>query len=229
MSRSEPNFILMADDDKQSPVDELRRRALRLFKAADDDRAQGENRRTHLGFAAPAAMPRIEPAPARAFAVGVVTMPAVFIVVVMGALAMFGKPASQPQVKGLAAGVDTLEQPAARIATTATFASSQPRPSIVLGEDRRINSISLDGDRVALHVESPMGSEIVIYDYVEQRVVASAPIVAASLDVGDQLAMLTGPPPAAGLALIMPAGESVVETKRGETPFPPTIKPRVSE
>ncbi len=228
MARAEPNFIMMAEDEAPSPVDQLRRRALRLLQAADE--APGDNdRRPHLGFAAPAAMPSAQPAPARALAVGVITMPAVFIVVVMGALALFGKPASEPRGDVTAAAIATLDQPASRPATSATFASSSSTPAITLGEDRRVTSISLDGDRIALHVESPMGSEIVIYDYVKERVVAAAPIVSASLETGDHLAALTGAPPVASLAIVMPASEPAIETRSGNAPNPPVIKPKSAD
>lgn len=226
MARAEPNFILMAEEETPSPVDQLRRRALRLLQAADE--APDDNdRRPRLGFAAPAAMPPVQPAPARALAVGVITMPAVFIVVVLGALALFGKPASEPRGDAAAPAIATLDQPASRPATSATFASS--RPAITLGEDRRVTSISLDGDRIALHVESPMGSEIVVYDYVGERIVASAPIVSASLETGDELAALTGAPPVASLAIVMPASGPAIETRSANAPNPPAIKPKSAD
>lgn len=225
MARAEPNFIMMAEDEETSPVDHLRRRALRLLQAADEAPDNG-GRRPYQGFAAPAAMGPARPEPARAVAVGVVTMPAVFIVVVMGALALFGKPASEPR----AASIDTLEQPASRPATEATFASSKSAPAISLGEDRRVRSISLDGDRVAMHVESPMGSEIVVYDFVAERVVATAPIVSAALESYDQLAAITGaPPPVVNLATVAPAPESPIESRTATAPVPPTMKPKSAE
>lgn len=228
MARAEPNFIMMAQDDDASPVDQLRRRALRLLQAADE--APDGARSPRRGFAAPAALGPIKPEPARAVAVGVVTMPAVFIVVVMGALALFGKPASEPRALADTASIDRLEQPASRSATAATLASSKSAPAISLGEDRRVTSISLDGDRVAMHVESPMGSQIVVYDFVNERVVATAPIISASLDSRDQLAALTGaPPPVVNLATIAPAAEPLIDTKLADAPIPPTIKPRSAD
>lgn len=226
MARGEPNFILMAEEETPSPVDQLRRRALRLLQAADEAPAESKSR-LHMGFAAPASIAPAQPAPARALAVGVVTMPAVFIVVVMGALALFGKPASEPRGDAAAPTIARLDQPAPGPATSATFASS--KPAITLGEDRRVTGISLDGDRIALHVESPMGSEIVVYDYVEERIVASAPIVSASLETGDELAALTGAPPVASLAIVMPASGPAIETKSGNAPNPPAIKPKSAD
>ncbi|MEK7266400.1 MAG: hypothetical protein AAB227_09915 [Pseudomonadota bacterium] len=229
MSRAEPNFIMMAEAENTSPVDQLRRRALRLMQEAEEA-PENDARRPYQGFAAPAAAGPVKPEPARAFAVGVVTMPAVFIVVVMGALALFGKPASEPGPQAQTAAIDTLDQPARGPATDATFASSKSAPAISLGEDRRVRSISLDGDRVAMHVESPMGDEIVVYDFVSKRVVATAPIVSASLDSADQLAAITGaPPPVVNLAIVAPAVEPLIESGAANAPVPPTMKPKSAE
>lgn len=227
MARGEPNFIMMADEEEPSPVDQLRRRALRLLQAADETPNESKSR-PHMGFAAPAAIAPAGPAPARALAVGVVTMPAVFIVVVMGSLALFGKPASGPRADVSDAAVATLEQPASRSAVSPTFASSKAAPAITLGEDRRVTSISLDGDRVALHVESPMGSEIVVYDYVDERIVAATPIVSAAIEADDELSQLTSAPPVASLAIVIPAADPAIETKAA-APEPPTIKPRTGD
>jgi hypothetical protein len=109
-----------------------------------------------------------------------------------------------------------------------TFASSKIAPAITLGEDRRVTSISLDGDRVALHVESPMGSEIVVYDYVDERIVAAAAIVSAAIEADDELSQLTSAPPVASLAIVIPAAEPASETK-APAPNPPTIKPKTGD
>lgn len=225
MSRAEPNFILMAGDDEPSPVDQLRRRALRLLKAAESEAEErDEVRRDFPGFAAPAAFSPVRPAPARALAVGIVTMPAVFILVVMVALALFGKPASAPKADQIAAAdVDTLEQPAARTAALPTFVSAQSSPAVAIGEDRRITGISLDGDRVAMQVESPMGTEIVIFDFVEGRIIASTPIVTSSAAVDDQLSSLIGAPPPGTLANL-----TIVVPSTG-APVAPEIKPRSAD
>jgi len=229
MSRTEPNFILMAEEADTSPVSELRRRALRLLKAAGEDGNFSDPRRSPLGFAAPAAIPPMTPPPARALAIGLVTMPAVFVAVVIGALALFGKPASPSGFSARNHVAERLEQPVSRSAMSPTFASSLSSPAVTLGEDRRVVSIALDGDRVAMHVESPMGSEIVIFDFVEQRVIATTPIVTSALDVADELASLTGAPPVARLSIIAPAAESVIATRNEFGPTPPAIKPTTSD
>ncbi len=225
MSRTQPNFVLMpGDDEDQTPVDALRRRALRLLQQADEAPDAGAGR--GHGFAAPAAIGPVEAPPARALAVGVVTMPAVFVAVVLIALALFGKPAADPAADGLAA-LETLEQPRARPATGASFAATTGfgNNAIGIGEDSRIESVSLDGDRIAVHVESPNGAEIIVYDYVEGRVVALAPIVTAGVASDDRLASLTGEPPVARLSLVMPSLEPAIETKSENAPLAPRVKP----
>jgi hypothetical protein len=193
MSRTEPNFILMETED-ESPVEQLRRRALRLLQPDEpSSRDDGARRENHFASTAQAAAP----APARAVAVGVVTMPAVFIFVVMVALALFGKPIAHSQPAIQAAEIDRLDQPAATPALSAIAASAPAGAvagSILLSEDMHVVGISLDGDRLAMHVESPMGAEIVIYDFEQQRIVDKAPIEAAAVETDDSLAMTTGAP-----------------------------------
>ncbi len=203
MPRSEPNFVVLPDiDAAAASVDKLRRQALRLIQGAADagarPRLEGPKRDYFSGAPAAAAS---SPAPARALMVGVVTMPAAFLVVVMGALALFGRPAPRTDVAAAKyAAHDRLLQPSARPATGASLSSARsqsPQPAgIEIAEDARISSISLDGERVALHVEGPMGQAILVYDYQKGRMIAEAPIETASLRADDSLALLTGAPPA---------------------------------
>jgi hypothetical protein len=225
MSPSEPNFILSPDEGAPRSVEQLRRQALRLLQESGGD-DPGEN---HFANHAPhdrAESAPAAPAPARAVMIGLVTMPAVFIVVVMGALALFGKPAATEAAKPQIAAVETLAQPAGVPAIGASFAAARSKISaprgITLGEDMRVADISLDGDRVALHVESPMGEEIVIYDYARGEVVAQAPIETASVETVDSLAMLTGAPQPAP----QPAEPTPVVEQRAAIPGAPTMKPR---
>jgi hypothetical protein len=225
MSPSEPNFILSPDEGAPRSVEQLRRQALRLLQESGGD-DPGEN---HFANHAPhdrAESAPAAPAPARAVMIGLVTMPAVFIVVVMGALALFGKPAATAAAKPQIAAVETLAQPAGVPAIGASFAAARSKISaprgITLGEDMRVADISLDGDRVALHVESPMGEEIVIYDYARGEVVAQAPIETASVETVDSLAMLTGAPQPAP----QPAEPTPVVEQRAAIPGAPTMKPR---
>lgn len=234
MAPSEPNFILTPDDGALRSVDQLRRRALRLLRQTGAEEARDD------GFAA-AARDGIDPAPAspapaRAVMIGVVTMPAVFIVVVMGALALFGKPAAPEKAASQTAAVETLAQPrgAVGVSLAAAKAGRTATRGIMLGEDMRVADISLDGDRVALHVESPMGEEIVIYDFARGEVVAEAPIETASVEAVDSLAMLTGAPQPAPNPFAASAPETVaatapvVEARVAATPGAPSMKPRQS-
>lgn len=241
MTHSEPNFILTPDDAPRS-VESLRRQALRLLQQAGDE----EEPSGRATYAAPHdnPAPHAGPAPARAVMVGLVTMPAVFIVIVMGALALFGKPvATNAAPTDRASQVARLEQPAGTPALGASLASARSKKAaaagITLGEDMRIADISLDGDRVALHVESPMGQEIVIFDYARGEVVAAAPIETASSETVDSLAMLTGapqpavkaatlPPPVAVDVAAAPAPAPVEIASVAAAPRAPTMKPRGS-
>lgn len=249
MARSEPNFVLMEGEPEQSPVDLLRRRALRLLQAADqnsDDRGADSAGAGKTGFAAPAAMVAPQAAPARALAVGIVTMPAVFLGVVMFSLALFGAPAptSEEQVAGEANAVDRLEQPASRAAISASTASARSGPSLILGEDQKIESLSLDGDRIAMHVNGVGGAQIIIYDYRSESIVSELAIKSAALQVGDELASLTGAPPTPSLSILSPAigasgsataDEPAIKLKDDDravvrsTLAPPSIKPPVAE
>lgn len=202
MARSEPIFVVLPEIDAAAAgVDRLRRQALRLIQGAADagDPPRLERpKRDH--FSGAPADPAASPAPARALMVGVVTMPAVFLVVVMIALALFGRPAPKVGAAVETAALDRLQQPSARPATSASLSAAGTQAPQFVGirieEDARISGISLDGDRVALHVEGPMGQEILIYDYSKDRVISQTPIEAASLEADDSLAMLTGAPPA---------------------------------
>jgi hypothetical protein len=240
MSGSEPNFIMTADGEAPKNADQLRRQALRLLQQGVDER--GADRQFH---GVPRGAPEIaertsEPAPARAVMIGVVTMPAVFLVVVMGALALFGKPASESKGVAAIAGVETLQQPSAAQATSPSYVAARSTvarsPAIALDEDMRIADISLDGDRVALHVESPFGQQILIYDYAKGRVVAEAAIETASIEAVDSLAMLTGAPQPApktvaatpAVSAVEPAAEVAAPAHPAATPRTPSIKPRGS-
>lgn len=230
MSRSQPNFIMMPEGDRdRTPVDELRRRALRLLQQADE-KPEDDYRGRPFAFAAPAALGAAEAPHARALAVSVITMPAVFVVVVLGALALFGKPAARTEASR-ADAAETLTQPARRPAAAPSLASTtaQGAGAITLGEDSRVAGISLDGERIALHVETPSGAEIVLYDFAQGRVISSAPIVTAFLDSEDRLASLTGAPPIANLVVVAPSPEEIVSASIADGPFAPRIKPRVSD
>ncbi len=165
--------------------------------------------------------------------VGIVTMPAVFLALVFGALALFGKPGSDNRAadSGTAANRsnETLAQPAARRALAPHLASTQGRRpgAIQLADDWRVQSIALDGDRVALHVEGPAGRKILIYDFRDGRLIGEATIETVATDAVDTLSMLTGPPPAVSPARPVAAPAIVEEAAVVLTrTLAPTLKPR---
>jgi len=129
----------------------------------------------------------------------IVTMPLVFLIVVMATIAIFGNPddrdegapvdagkaETSPQAprhaSGAVASIERLEQPGndrARLAKGAALSASavsldtfvaDPAP-IILPKNVKPTAIALDGDRIALHIEGPDGGAIVLYDAVNGRV-----------------------------------------------------------
>lgn len=224
-SRPEPDFVLVAPDPATESVERLRRQALRLLTettGADSEKPAAEDKR---GAAGQDGEPNSGTAPS--MIAGLLAMPAAFVTVVLLAVALFGKPGDSAGTHAAAAESLIQPAPAARAAPT-TLVSAAARASgvIALADDARIQSIALDGDRVALHVESPSGREIVVYDYREGRQIAAAAIETFSTDAPDTLSMLTGPPPASAA----PAPEAATSPAAPPAPAPvftgaPRLKP----
>lgn len=220
MSASQPtadqNFVMVPPDPATGSVERLRRQALRLLTEAKDD-ADDQGRR-EAGTSAEAARESAAATPAASVIASVIAMPAAFLVVVFVAIALFGEPGAQRS----AAAPETLTQPAAARAASPIFASAEKdiRGVIPLAEDARIASIALDGDRVALSIESPAGREILVYDFRAGRRIGGAQIETVRADAVDTLSMLTGPPPAAP-QVAAPAPERVLAVE-------PRLKPRTT-
>lgn len=117
----------------------------------------------------------------------IVTMPFVFLVVVMAIIAIFGDSKDDAQMAdGATPGavrstpVASLEEPAlaaGRRVTLPIVASDDALPSgIVLPEGSAAGAISLDGDRLAVRVDSVDGGMIVIYDLTQNTVVQTIPL-----------------------------------------------------
>lgn len=177
-------------------VERLRRQALRLLTETgerfDDPASQPSAPRDEAQDSA------TRPPAASSMIAGLIAMPAAFLAIVFIAIAIFGKPGdADPPVEG--PSPEKLAQPASLRAVSPMPASAAQDflSAIPLGEDARIASIALDGDRVALSVESPTGREIIIYDYRTGRQVGSARIETIRNAAVDTLGMLTGPLPAA--------------------------------
>jgi len=224
ISNTEPNFVIVPPDPATQNVERLRRQALRLLTQtdADDETPQPASAAEPASFTRHNNEAAANPAPS--MIVGILAMPAVFLAIVFVALAAFGKPGEVASTDVAAA--DRLLQPAQvrAVAPSLASASSIRRGAIALFDDARIQSIALDGDRVALHVEGPMGREIIIFDYREGRQIAAAPIETIATEATDTLGMLTGPPPEA--APTPPAPEATVEAPRIAYARAPMLKPR---
>ncbi|HBS32669.1 MAG TPA: hypothetical protein DEA40_13160 [Parvularcula sp.] len=218
-SNPDPNFVLVAPDPATASVERLRRQALRLLTESHEEAGaapprpsatQGSEDESPSG-AAPAVI------------AGFFAMPAVFLAIVFVALALFGKPGEAAPVRADAARFPEAAPPPSS-ARLPDAAPAETRGVITLPDEARIQSIALDGDRVALEIEGPAGREIVVYDLRNGRRIASAAIESLSIEASDTLSMLTGPPPAAPSA---PAPEPAA-------PLPayrvgPRLKPRSAE
>jgi len=128
--------------------------------------------------------------------IAIVTMPFVFLVVVMAIISIFGSPdkdrsaareapaeaaspvATQAETQA-ATQAATLEEPALSgqqavipIPTSATALSS----AISIPEGARAGAISLDGDRLAVRIDGESGAMIVIYDLEKGEPVQIIPL-----------------------------------------------------
>lgn len=114
----------------------------------------------------------------------IVTMPFVFLVVVMAIIAIFGNPGDDevsaaaettlPVVETIA-----IEEPAAegqRVVLPIPAAADDVTGVIALPAGAEAGAISLDGNRLAVRVESDDGAMIVIYDLAQNTVVQTVPI-----------------------------------------------------
>lgn len=225
MPNPEPNFVMVAPDPATESVERLRRQALRLLtETRSDDPPEPPPLRD-------SARRDSEPPPSSApsMIAGVLAMPVVFLAIVFVALAVFGKPGEE---SAGAAGPEPAPLPPESSAVTAPalpLARAEARGVIALPDDARVESIALDGDRVALHVEGPQGREIILYDYREGRQVAAALIETFSTEATDTLGMLTGPPPTAPVAASAadPAPvEAAPQVPAASIKIGPRLKPR---
>lgn len=105
---------------------------------------------------------------ARNLFIAIVTMPIVFLLVVMAVIALFGKPGVKTEK--VAAAPETapaqsvLSQPAPLAATGAQTVSAFEPSSLILPAGEDITAMAVDGDRLVLRVKGPSGSAIVVYD-----------------------------------------------------------------
>lgn len=102
----------------------------------------------------------------------IVTMPLVFLMVVIASLAIFGKPGGKARAVAAAASVRSepsdhvLSQPDLAMAgalAPKSVAAAAPSP-LILPSGGDITAMAIDGDRLVLRVKGNSGGSIVVYD-----------------------------------------------------------------
>jgi hypothetical protein len=98
----------------------------------------------------------------------VVTMPLVFLIVVMATLSIFGSPDKRERVAAASKGSEmaTLEQPAPGRVTLPIAASTGAAAPLLIPQGAALGALALDGDRLAVRIDTPDGGAIVVYDLV---------------------------------------------------------------
>ena len=110
----------------------------------------------------------------------IVTMPLVFMIVVMAIVAIFGGREEEPVAAAPAAvrsePVETLAQPAVTL-PAAPVLPANAAGALSLPKGAEAGAIALDGDRLAVRIDGPDGSYVAIYDLTSGAVVQTIPIV----------------------------------------------------
>lgn len=102
---------------------------------------------------------------ARNLFIAIITMPIVFLLVVMAVIALFGKPgAKSERVEAEARGETVLSQPAPLAATSVQAVSAFEPAPLILPSGDDITAMAVDGDTLVLRVKGPSGGAIVVYD-----------------------------------------------------------------
>jgi hypothetical protein len=123
---------------------------------------------------------------ARNLMIIIVTMPLVFLIVVVGILAIFGAPdnARKAQAAETVRSISPFESdPGTQAGPRAILplpAASDAAPALTLPAGARAGAIALDGDRLAVRIDSDDRAMIVIYDLAADAVVKSISLVGES-------------------------------------------------
>lgn len=112
----------------------------------------------------------------------IVTMPLVFLIVVMAIIAFLGpdearEAATPGAVRSTPAA--TLEEPdvaGRRAILPVPAAAERFEPAIALPPGAEIGAMALDGDRLALRIDAADGGMIVIYDLAQDAVIKTIPL-----------------------------------------------------
>lgn len=112
--------------------------------------------------------------------IAIVTMPLVFVVVVVAIVGLFGQPSDDaPDGAALTErapatnDVEVLAEPSMALAPMRTSAAPS---GFALTQNEKIEAMALDGDRLALRIEGSGRGRIVIYDIVGDAVIREIPI-----------------------------------------------------
>ncbi len=124
--------------------------------------------------------------------IAIVTMPFVFLVVVMTIIAIFGSPGKDRAAQAAPQTATRTETPAATLEQPSLAGQQAVIPieasagafssAISVPEGARAGAISLDGDRLAVRIDSENGAMIVIYDLAKGEAVQTIPIAVAGRD-----------------------------------------------
>lgn len=113
----------------------------------------------------------------------IITMPLVFLVVVMAIIGFLGDPdeartaAAPGAVRSTPVAAAEGSDVAGRRAVLPVPAAAEgSAPALALPAGAEIGAMALDGDRLALRVETAEGAMIVIYDLMDDAVVKTIPL-----------------------------------------------------
>ncbi|MEQ8935979.1 MAG: hypothetical protein RIE56_09345 [Amphiplicatus sp.] len=115
----------------------------------------------------------------------IVTMPLVFIFVVLGVIAIAGDPGKR-EARLAEPALAPLEQPAAYRGAVAPLQTTLPQSAapLVISKGESIGAMALDGDRLAVRIEGDLGGEIVIYDLATGAQLQKIPVRNGAPDEG---------------------------------------------
>lgn len=147
----------------------------------DDD---GERDRLDFSGASPSGFAAMASAiGTRNLLIIIVTMPLVFLIVVMAIIAFLGDPgeareaATPGAVRSTPAAAQEESSVAGRRAVLPIPAAAQgSAQAISLPPGAEIGAMALDGDRLALRIDATDGGMIVIYDLAQDAVIKSIPL-----------------------------------------------------
>lgn len=122
----------------------------------------------------------------------IVTMPFVFLVVVMAIIAVFGRPGEEKAASVSPGAVRStpvveLNAPAdgQRVVLPMPASAESLAKAIALPEGAKTGAMALDGNRLAIRVDSDEGAMIVIYDLEADEVVKTIPLTTAPAGEND--------------------------------------------